>query len=150
MRSSVADPQPTTHAWSRRGFLGRLATAASFLLLGRARAALASTQTDSHDSSLTESDRLIASVAGPYTARDPRAARRIARWAEAQLPASRRPRSAGASAALVRTHLLRPTRIAEELARDDVMMLDGWVLARSEAAAAIYLHALASRPDRPA
>jgi len=150
MRSSVANPQPTPHAWSRRGFLARLATAALFILIGPARGTLASTHADSRDSSLTESDRLIASVAGPFAARNPGDARRIARWVEAQLPASRPPRGTGARAALVRAHLLQPARIAEELERDDVMMLDGWVLARSEAAAAIYLHALDSQPTRPA
>jgi hypothetical protein len=50
----------------------------------------------------------------------------------------------------VRVHLLSPARIAEELARDEVMILDGWVLARSEAEAAIYLHALASESGRAA
>jgi hypothetical protein len=148
MKNAAADPTPARNSSSRRRFLARLFTAALTLLLGSGRAALAAARQVTREAGLTESDRLIASVAGPYAARYPADARRIAAWAESQLPPTRRRRDAGASAALVREHLLRPTRIAEELERDEVTILDGWVLARSEAAAAIYLHALTSEQGR--
>ncbi|MBW2274337.1 MAG: hypothetical protein JRG96_13780 [Deltaproteobacteria bacterium] len=160
MNRAELDPAPARKGarknawkeWSRRGFLARLGTGLLALLVDPARVARAGTQRTLHDPHdphaprLTESDRLIASVAGPYAARHPDSASRITRWAEAQLPPARRPRTAQASAALVRAHLLQPARIARELARDEVMVLDGWVLARSEGAAAVYLHALTRTP----
>lgn len=40
----------------------------------------------------------------------------------------------------VRREILRADRIAAEFAAGDVLSVDGWILARSEAAACAYLH----------
>lgn len=93
---------------------------------------------------LPPADRAIAALAVGFQHSQPAAAARIARSVAAELP----PRvrwfaSPEQKARQARAQLLAGARVAAELARGDVALLDGWVLARSEAALAVYLRDLA-------
>jgi hypothetical protein len=80
-------------------------------------------------------DRHLAALGARLAVHRPRLARR--------LHAEMRAVSVGSSAGDVRRRLLRPRRVARELARGDVVSVDGWLLARSEAATCVLLHRLA-------
>ncbi len=89
-------------------------------------------------------DRELALLAEELLRRRPDEAARVHAGVEAALPSRRRlfAVSRRARARLARQTLLAPDRIARELDRGDVVALDGWVLARSEAHFAIYLASL--------
>lgn len=86
------------------------------------------------------SDRRIARLGAVLWREDPATARRLARLADAQLPAWLRLAGPSRRARALRPRLLAPARLAGELDRGEVLVLDGWVLARSEAAVAAWLH----------
>jgi hypothetical protein len=92
---------------------------------------------------LFESDRLIASLGRCLEEENPAEARSLLRWVEARLPAwaSLAPRRRRAW--IARERLLTRQRLDEEFERGDVILIDGWVLARSEGALAVYLSSLA-------
>jgi len=84
---------------------------------------------------LSASDRRLAALGARLAAEDPRLAHRLVGEVERRL---------GSDGAVVpRRALLDRARIDDELARGQVVSVDGWLLARSEAAACAYLHALA-------
>jgi len=94
---------------------------------------------------LDDSDLRIAALASAWTTKHPKEAHLITRWADSQLPARLRSSSPVRCAHQVREALLEPGRVRREFEREEVMILDGWVLSRSEGAAAIYLNSLAQR-----
>lgn len=93
---------------------------------------------------LAQADGCIAEL-GAILARDePVVARRLVREVQAELPLWLRFAGARRRACAARARLLDPARVAGDLAREDTQSIDGWWLARSEAAAAVYLHAIQS------
>lgn len=127
---------------SRRGFLALLAGAsAAFALPGILRG-LKGPGLGNPPDELCESDRLIASLGRRLRSSEPATAACLSREVEARLPgwsafASRRRR-----AALVRARFLNRRQRDADLEREEIVLVDGWVLARSEAAAAVYLSLL--------
>ena len=80
----------------------------------------------------------VARLGAAFVASHRDEARGIARAVEQALPRWHRFVDTRARTRLIEKHVLEPGRIARELERGDVMILEGWVLARSEAAAAIH------------
>ncbi len=97
----------------------------------------------SHSSGgLSGSDLRIASLGAQLGAEDPTLVESLRHEVESELPswsslASRRRR-----AGLVRERFLDRGRRNADLDREEIVVVDGWVLARSEAAAAVYLDSL--------
>jgi hypothetical protein len=90
---------------------------------------------------LDAAGRAVADLAADFARAHPEHARRIVRAVEASLPTGARFARPAHRVTLARARLLRARRVEAELAAGDVILLDGWVLARSEAAFAIYAHA---------
>jgi hypothetical protein len=142
-----ADSGPRPVKWTRRGLLSGLAGLAGaigfrFAFPGTASAANAALPPAGR-STLSDSDLRIAALASELSTNHPQEADRITRWVESQLPAMPRFSRPHRCARQVREVLLEPSRVNREFEREDVMILDGWVLSRSEGAAAIYLNLLA-------
>lgn len=91
---------------------------------------------------LSESDRLIASLGRKLAEDDPETAARLARLVAERMPALDALASAEERARAVRQQLLVGSRLAAEFDAGDVIVIDGWMLARSEATAAVYLDLL--------
>ncbi len=98
---------------------------------------------------LSDADLRIARLAEIFARREPAAADALASWAEAQLPRGTGDLAPIRQAEIARRQLLDPIRLADELAAEDVVTIDGWLLARSEAALAARLLAL-QRGSTPA
>jgi hypothetical protein len=87
---------------------------------------------------LSPAQRRLAAFGGRLVASDPAAAEELERFAVWTA------RSTGADDVdAVCAALLADARIAAELRRGVVHRVDGWLLARSEASACVYLHRLA-------
>ncbi len=132
----------------RRRFIASLAGMACALALGRWRPS-ADRGRDSAmaaGSLRSSSNRRIASLGSLFRREHPQDAQRLVRWVESQVPVHGLPTSRERRARIVRERLLKPDRIEREFARGQVMWVDGWQLARSEGAAAVYLDFL-DRPD---
>jgi hypothetical protein len=87
---------------------------------------------------LSRSDRRLALLGRRARVEAPERTRRLIR--QVARSAARAPRAAHAE--LVRSQWLDRERTRRELERGDVLVVDGWVLSRSEAATCAYLHAL--------
>ena len=122
----------TTRCWSRRDFLAALAGALALPQVA------CSTETG-----LSESDLLIASLGRQLAVQDAGAAALLASWVEEQMAARYAHASAGERARIARRQLLTRSRLTAEFDAGDVILVDGWTLARSEAAVAAYLDSLA-------
>ncbi len=134
-----------TSALPRRGFLAGLLCALGGAALLRPPSARAAVARGSERPA--RSAGRIAALGACLARDDGPCAQRLVRATEAELPlwlrlASRRRRADAAC-----RRLLDPARVARDLEREDVLCVDGWLLARSEAAAAAYLHALWSGTD---
>jgi len=92
----------------------------------------------STDARLSPADRRLAALGARLAADAPATARRLALSVAREMRGVRRPR-------VVRRWLLRRERLRRETARGDVVLVDGWVLPRSEAALCAWLHAVRSR-----
>ena len=127
---------------SKRRFLGRLATVVCGLALLPPALVFGRTASGRRGQvDLARADRALAAL-GRRLGRDrPREAQRLLRWAAAQTVPWRL--AARSDADRIRQQLLDPHRLAREFASGQVLELDGWVVARSEAAAAVALNALA-------
>ncbi|NRA02081.1 MAG: hypothetical protein HRU00_05700 [Myxococcales bacterium] len=102
---------------------------------------------DSRESSLSESDLRIATLGRQFKTEEPVRARRLIEWVEAELPPWGRLGTPARRARIVREQLLTSRRLAQDFERGDVVTIDGWVLARTEGAVAVYLNSLV-RPGR--
>ena len=92
---------------------------------------------------LRASDLAFAALAEVYVRAEPDGAAGVVRSVAARIPMPERWIATPArKARLARARLLHPERVAAELARSDVALLGGWVVSRSEADYAIYLHSL--------
>jgi hypothetical protein len=100
---------------------------------------------------LADSESLVATLGEQLLREDPATARLLARWVESELPLWARIASPSRRGRLAREHLLTPPRIGRDFERDETLTIDGWVLARTEAAVAVYLSYLShsSRPSSP-
>ena len=126
---------------SKRRFLRRLATVVCGLALLPPALVFGRTASGRRGQvDLSRADRALAALGRRLGSDRPREAQHLLRWAAAQTPPWRLP---GRSAARIRQQLLDPHRLAREFASGQVLELDGWVVARSEAAAAVALNALA-------
>ena len=106
-----------------------------------ARSAMSPTRGPGLD--LAPADRSLAALAEGFQAREPARAARICRAVERELgPLARWRASAPRRIELSRQKLLCASRVDAELEAGDVWVLDGWVVSRSEAAFAIYLHGM--------
>ena len=117
-------------------------------LIGASAKRRAAATPGSAQSSLTPSDRRIAELGARLARSDPAAAGRLVRSVDTELPGWLRLTGARRRARVVRQRLLAPARVAADLDRGEVMSIDGWLLARSEVAAAAYLHGLRQREPR--
>lgn len=90
------------------------------------------------DPSLSPADRRLAALGARLATAGPATARRLARSVAREMPGVRSPRT-------IRRRLLAPARLRREAARGDVVLVDGWLLPRSEAALCAWLHAVRSR-----
>ena len=135
--------------WTRRGLLTGLAGLAGAIGFRFAFPAVAGAANAAPPpagrSALSASDLRIAALAGELASNHPEEADRITCWVESQLPAKPRFSRPHRCARQVREVLLEPRRVSREFEREDVIILDGWVLSRSEGAAAVYLNSLARR-----
>jgi hypothetical protein len=128
---------------SRRRFIAEvLGGVGFFAVLGSGRAGSASSSEAPGPDSLGLGDRRIAVLGERCFAESPRTARALARLALRELPPSCVFSSPKRRARLTRERLLDRARLAREFDREEVVEIDGWVLARSEAAAAVYLYTL--------
>ena len=96
---------------------------------------------------VTESNRRIAALGRRFEAEDPVAARRLAREVEAQVGFWGLGTSCERRARIARARLLVRRRIGAEFSRGDVLLIDGWMLARSEGAVAAYISSLEPQPS---
>lgn len=147
-------PKPDSYLLSRRWVLRftlalALGLAAFPLWSGALRSLSSRLRSDDDDgrvdgsaSVLDAGSLAIAALAAERATHLDGGARRIVAEVEASLPSALRQGPVRARAAHARRLLLSRRRIESELARNDVVVLDGWVLARSEAELAIYLHHL--------
>ena len=97
---------------------------------------------------LSASDLGIASLGSHLRRTDPSAAKELLREVEEELPAFSPLISSRRRAGLVRERFLDRSRRNADLDREEIVVIDGWVLARSEGAAAVYLSHLA-QPFHP-
>jgi hypothetical protein len=127
---------------SKRRFLRRVATVVCGLALLPPALVFGRTASGRRGQvELSRADRALAALGRRLGIDRPHEARRLLRWAAARTAPWRlagRP-----DAACIRQGLLDPQRLAHEFASGQVLELDGWVVARSEAAAAVALNALA-------
>jgi hypothetical protein len=98
-------------------------------------------RTASATTHLTAGDRRLAALGARLRARDPILAATLAREAEAVLGP---PVGRADAARRTRATLLAPARVRADLAEGATALADGWLLARSEAAACVHLSRLAS------
>jgi hypothetical protein len=75
---------------------------------------------------------------------EPDQAHRLVRWVESQLPPWGRLLAPARRARIARERLLTPRRLDRDFASDRVVVIDGWVLARTEGAVAVYISNLSS------
>ena len=130
-------------AAARRGFLVTGLRTLAGLLLWRADAARAASRPVG--ARLPASEREIARLGAAFARRDPRLAARLAREVEAELPSWLRWAGRTRRLRVARRLCLHPARIARELETDRVHSVDGWILARGEAALVAYVHAQGER-----
>lgn len=136
---------------SRRRFLFALLGGAGFISFAparRTRAAFIAPARTITAVTLTHHEDRISILGARCYADNANEARKLARFAASELPAWSRLASPQRRARLVRERLLRPERLAVEFEREEVVEIDGWMLARSEAATAVYLHTLARGAGR--
>ncbi len=93
---------------------------------------------------LSEPDRVLASLGATLAAADPSGYRALRREAALGVAFASLAPGSRSRAQRARSRLLDRTRIQADFARGRVVVANGWVLARSEAAAAAYLHALSN------
>jgi hypothetical protein len=139
--SPPALPNPLTPC-KRRGFLARLLGVAGALALPGSAVAVATRDPGRFDAarfSLSESESRIASLGRHLIANDPGRAEQLIRWVESQLPLWGRVAAPARRARIARERLLTARRLDRDFERHEVVVIDGWVLARSEAAVAVYL-----------
>jgi hypothetical protein len=131
-------------AISRRGFLARLAGIAAITSLPIHKGHRWPKRVGGNDEGilLDESESRIASLGGHLQAKDPELAFQLMAEAESEMPAWSSIASRRRRAGLVQDRLLDPSRRNADLDREQIVLIDGWVLARSEAAAAVYMNAL--------
>ena len=122
---------PVLQRWSRRDFLKGLT-----LLVALPPVACAAQQ------GLSESDHRIASLGRKLAEAEPELAAALVQRVAAETPGLDAGAAPAARARVVRRQWLGPTRLAAEFDAGDVVRIDGWLLARSEAAAAAYLDML--------
>lgn len=134
---------------SRREFLaGMRAAGAGLLLFGPMASAVSASPRDLLSRErLSVSDRQIAGLGARFARQDPAAARELGQWAASQLPRRSEIFGVRRQAAAARARLLDRARLADEFAREEVVLADGWLLARSEVALAVHLAHLAGGPD---
>lgn len=146
-------PAPTRRAGSlrgagRRSFLaGALRTLAGLATLpALERAARAAPPAPSAADPRTPPDE---AYLGAWLARsDARRARALAREVDAALPGWLRLAGGERRLRAARRRFLDPARLARDLDAGRVLVVDGWVLARSEVAVAAYAHAQAAGSPR--
>jgi len=91
---------------------------------------------------VSESNRRVAALGRCFQAEDPELARRLAREVEAGIALWCIGASCERRARIARARLLTSRRIGAELARGDALLINGWILARSEGAVAAYISSL--------
>lgn len=115
--------------------------ALAVLALGTARVLLGRRPEFAHP--LPAAAQRLARLGARLMADDPAIARALIAEAERELAGC--PDGDVARLALrTRARFLNPARVAQDLARGDVVVVDGWQLARCEMCACAYLHALAT------
>ena len=133
-------------ACRRRGFLIRLLGILGALGLPRASAGAA--RLDGRVAEFSDSELRIASLGRQFASEEPLQARRLMGWVEAELPLWLRFSEPARRSRIARELLLTPRRLRRDFDRAEVVVIDGWVLARTEGAVAVYLNALVG-PERP-
>lgn len=96
---------------------------------------------DHEDSTLTGSDLALATIGTRLSADRPEVAEALRRQVANRLALDQPAEVPQAQRA--RWHFLRPERLRAEFERDDTVEVDGWLLARSEAAVCVFLSRLA-------
>jgi hypothetical protein len=91
---------------------------------------------------LSEADRRLAALGGALAAARPAAARALLRDVDRHLATASSPPGETSRTRWARDMLLDTARVRGEFMRGEVVVADGWCLARSEAALCVYLHAL--------
>ena len=114
------DQRPSAGGVGRRGVLHGLIAGVA-VVLSRRRTAAARTRP-------SDAERRLAALGARLAREAPETAARLADEVAREVCGNRP------------TRLLRPDRIARDLAAGTVVSVDGWMLARSEAAVAAYLH----------
>lgn len=94
---------------------------------------------------LSDADRSLAALGRRIAQRRPVLARELGRFADRELGWARGSRSQPRTAARIRSVLLADGRCEADFRRGEAVTIDGWVLARSEVAAAICLHRIERR-----
>ncbi len=93
---------------------------------------------------LSASDRKLAALGARLAAEQPALAHELARYVEQRIPQGDH-LSAAQLATRARRTLLRAERHRREIDRGEVVIVDGWLLSRSEVAVCAYLHRLDTR-----
>src|SRR6266446_1256666 len=88
---------------------------------------------------LSRADRCLARLGGRVAAVAPAVAEDLVREVEREVGSATRGRG-GDRARLAREAFLRPVRLRRDFDRGDVLVVDGWVLSRSEVAVCVYLY----------
>jgi hypothetical protein len=138
--SSGPPPLPSP---PRRGFLVGALRALAGLAALRARPARASQAP--LPARPAPSAREIARLGEWLAQREPGRARSLAAEVEAALPAWLRLAGSERRVRAARRLLLDPSRIARDLDCGRILSVDGWVLARSEVALAVFAHGASQR-----
>jgi hypothetical protein len=128
-------------AYRRRGFLIRLLGMLAALLLPRSTARAA--RLDGRAARLSDRELRIATLGRQFAMEEPLQAHRLMGWVEARLSPWLRFTAPARRARIARELLLTPRRLSRDFDRADVVIIDGWVLARTEGAVAVYLNSLA-------
>jgi len=94
---------------------------------------------------LCEEELRIAALGRRIVERDPELARELLRFTESQLSLRIRLARPAIRVGLARADLLDPQRLGRDFERGEVVRVDGWVLARTEAGVAVYASSLGTR-----